>query len=207
MKKLYLSLAFVVIASSAFAQVGALRINQQTGPQSGQRVERLVVPSASDALGFDANKKLVRIATSGTGNIQRVSGAAVTPASVASTGPVTSSSATGGVGYATGAGSTVTQGTDKTTTVVINTPTGSITTVNTSMSAGAETGFTVTNSSVAATDIPIVVIKSGGTLNSYSIQVDAVAAGSFHINITNLSAGSLAEALVLNFAIIKGVSS
>lgn len=120
---------------------------------------------------------------------------------------VTSNSATGGVGYSTGAGSVVTQLTDKTTGVTINTPTGAITTVNTAMAAGAETGFTVTNSSVAATDIPYIVIKSGATLNSYSVQVDAVAAGSFHVNLTNLSAGSLSEALVLNYAIIKGVAA
>lgn len=51
--------------------------------------------------------------------------------------------------------------------------------------------------------ICIHLIQSAGTL--YQILVDAVAAGSCRIHLRNESAGSLSEALVLNFAVIKGV--
>ncbi len=127
--------------------------------------------------------------------------------SVPSTGAVTSSSASAGVGYAAGAGSTVTQATSKSTGVTINAVCGTITMNNASLAAAAEVSFTVTNSAVAATDIPVVAIKSGGTVGGYMICVSAVAAGSFSISLSNVSSGSLGEAVVISFAIIKGVAA
>lgn len=115
--------------------------------------------------------------------------------------------ATSGVGYATGAGGAVTQATSKATGVTLNKVCGQITTHNASLAAGAEVSFTVTNSAVAATDIVGICIASGATAGGYNVQVDAVAAGSFRVSISNLSAGALAEALVLNFAVIKGVAA
>lgn len=111
------------------------------------------------------------------------------------------------VGYRAGAGAAVTQATSKSTGVTINAPCGAITTHNAALAAGAEVGFTVTNSQVAATDVVVVCIKSGATADSYGTTVDAVAAGSFRVSLTNLSAGSLGEALVINFAVIKSVAS
>jgi hypothetical protein len=61
MKKLFLTLALVALASSAFAQVGAVRLRQQVGQSSGIQVERVVVPTANSLLGFDANKKVISI--------------------------------------------------------------------------------------------------------------------------------------------------
>ena len=116
-------------------------------------------------------------------------------------------SSSGGLGYSTGAGGAVTQITDKTTTVVLNKICGQITTVNTVMNANTETGFTVTNSTVAATDTVVVSIASGATANAYQICVDAVGAGSFHIALSNPSASNLSEVLVINFAVIKGVAA
>lgn len=111
------------------------------------------------------------------------------------------------IGYVGGMGAAVTQATSKTTGVTINTLCGSITTTNAALAAAAEVKFTVTNSMVAATDIPIVSIKSGGTSGAYLICVGAVAAGSFDITLGNVSAGSLSQAVVINFAIIKGVAA
>lgn len=111
------------------------------------------------------------------------------------------------VGYATGSGGTVTQLTSKSTGVTLNKACGQITTHNAALAAGAEVTFTVTNSTVAATDIPVVAISSGGTAGSYGVWATAVAAGSFAITLSNLSAGSLSQAIVINFAVIKGVSS
>lgn len=112
-----------------------------------------------------------------------------------------------GLGYVTGAGATVTQLTSKSTGVTINKICGAITTNNAALAAGAEVKFTVTNSMVAATDVVVLSIQGGGTSGSYLLTVGAVAAGSFDIVISNASAGSLSQALVINFAIIKAVTS
>ena len=53
----------------------------------------------------------------------------------------------------------------------------------------------------------VVSVASGGTANAYEANVTAVAAGSFTITVQNITAGSLSEAPVINFAIIKGVTS
>lgn len=112
----------------------------------------------------------------------------------------------GSLGFATGmaVGGTVTQATSKSTGVTLNKAAGQITTHAASLAAAAEVGFTVTNSACGANDVPHVVIKSGATADSYTVTVDAVAAGSFRISLGNVSAGALAEALVLSFVIIKG---
>lgn len=143
----------------------------------------------------------------GNVTITHSAGALAYNAALTSSSSIKSSSASAGIGYATGAGSTVTQLTSKSTGVTINTPTGQITSHNASLAASASAIFTVTNSSVAATDVVCLVWASGGSTNSYRCDVIAVAAGSFVVRIANTSAGPLAEALVFNFAVIKGVTS
>lgn len=128
-------------------------------------------------------------------------------AAVAATGLIKSSSATAGVGYATGAGGTVTQQTNKSTGVTLNKICGQITMNNATLNAAAEVGFTLTNSAIASTDVVLVNIATTATADSYQICVDAVASGSCHITLTNTSAGNLGEALVLNFVVIKGVAA
>lgn len=98
--------------------------------------------------------------------------------------------------------STVTQATDKSTGVTIDRASGTITLNAASLAAAAEVSFTVTNSKVKATDVPVVAIASGATAGGYTIAVDAVAAGSFRVSVGNVSAGALAEAIVLNFVIV-----
>ena len=113
---------------------------------------------------------------------------------------------TGKFGYSTGGG-TVTQATNKTTAVTLNAKSGQITMNNASMSSNTTAGFTLTNSFVAATDVVIVNIASGATADGYILTVDAVAAGSCRISVRHNSGGALSEALVLNFVVIKGVTS
>lgn len=122
-------------------------------------------------------------------------------------GGVLSIHATKGVGYGTGAGGTVTQATSKATGVTLNKVCGQITMNNAALAAATSVSFTLTNSAIAATDVVVVNIATTATANSYAITVDAVAAGSCRIQLRNISAGSLSEALVLNFAVIKGVTS
>lgn len=122
---------------------------------------------------------------------------------VIATSALLSTSATGGVGYTTGAGGTVTQATSRTTGVTINKVCGAITLVS---AAGSTTiqAFTVTNSTVAATDTINVVQKSG--TDKYRIYVTAVGAGSFEISYATLS-GTTVEQPVFNFSVIKAVTA
>jgi hypothetical protein len=114
---------------------------------------------------------------------------------------------TSAFGYTTGAGGTVTQLTNKSTGVTLNTLSGRITTHNAALAAAAEVTFVVTNNQVASTDVPVVAIASGGTAGSYAAVVSAVGSGSFSISLSNLSGGSLSQAVVINFAVIKGATS
>ena len=110
-----------------------------------------------------------------------------------------------GVGYATGAGGTVTQLTSRATGVTINKTTGQITLFSFQPSTGQTIGFQVTNSTVASTDIPVVSFASSS--NTYTAAVSAVAAGSFIIQVTCVSSAAVADSPVINFAIIKGVTA
>jgi hypothetical protein len=115
-----------------------------------------------------------------------------------------STSASAGVGYATGAGGAVPQGTGRTTGVTLNTVCGAITLVS---AAGSATpfSFTLTNSTIAATDTVIISQKSG--TDKYTTQVvTAVAAGSCQITLANAS-GTTTEQPVFNFAVIKAVAA
>lgn len=102
----------------------------------------------------------------------------------------------------TSQGGTVTQLTSKATGVTLSKRCGAITMHNAALAAGAEVSFTVTNTLVTAHDIPIVVIKSGATAGAYNLEVDLVSAGSFRLSLSNQSAGSLNEAVVIQFSIL-----
>lgn len=121
---------------------------------------------------------------------------------------ITSTSPSGGMGYATGAGGVVTQATSKGTGVTLNTVTGQITMNSAALAAGATVNFVVTNSSMGATDMVVLNHFSGGVnFGSYLLNARANGAGSFAIDVKNTSAGSLSEAIVLSYAIIKAVTA
>lgn len=128
---------------------------------------------------------------------------AVTNSSVASTGAITSSSPSAKIGYATGAGSTVTQASSRTTGVTINAVCGQITLVSAAGSATAAS-FTVTNSSVAAGDEVNVWQVSGTDL--YRIHVTNVGSGTFQVTF-NTTGGTTTEQPVFGFAVRKAVSA
>jgi len=111
------------------------------------------------------------------------------------------------IGYATGAGGAVTQATDKSTGVTLNTLCGQITMNAAALAAAAEVSFTLTNSFITATDVLIVNVASGATAATYTATIDAVAAGSARITVGNYSASSQSEAIVLNFVVINAVTS
>jgi hypothetical protein len=115
-------------------------------------------------------------------------------------------SSTGKHGYATGSGGTVTQGTSKATGVTLSKSTGQITLDGAALAASTTVSFTLTNTVIEAGDILILNHISGGTAGSYLLNAQS-AAGSASINVRNISLGSLSEAIVIAFAVIKAVTA
>jgi hypothetical protein len=113
------------------------------------------------------------------------------------------SSGNGGIGYSSG--SSVIQNTSKSDTVTINAISGKITMHNASLDDKASVSFTVTNSSVSATDVPVIAI-SGGTTSAYHLSVTDVNDGNFEITITNVSGFSQSDFVEINFVIIKAAN-
>jgi hypothetical protein len=108
---------------------------------------------------------------------------------------------TGAFGYISGTG-TITQATNKATAVTLNGPGGRITLNGAALAADTTVSFTLTNSSITANDVLILNHLSAGTAGSYLLNAQA-AAGSASINVRNITSGSLSEAIVIGFAVIK----
>lgn len=113
----------------------------------------------------------------------------------------------GGVfGYAPTTGGAVTQATSKSTGVTLSKPCGAITMNNASLGAATIVSFVLTNTNIAANDVLILNHISGGTPGSYTLNARC-AAGSATIDVRNNTAGSLGEAIVIQFALIKSVNA
>ena len=109
-------------------------------------------------------------------------------------------------GYVAGEGGTVTQATRKSTGVTLSKKCGQITMNAAALAADTTVTFTLTNTEVVATDIIILNHVSGGTAGAYLLNAQA-GSGSASINVRNITSGSLSEAIVIGFAIIKAVVS
>lgn len=139
---------------------------------------------------------------------ETLSGKVYTGTSLAVTAAITSSGSTSGIGYATGAGGTVTQITSRSTGVTLNKITGTIVTDNTSLAAQAQAVFTVTNSTVAAGDTILLSMQGGSTANTSFPYVYSVGSGSFQIAVHNRNASTAdTGAMTINFSVIKAVSN
>jgi hypothetical protein len=107
------------------------------------------------------------------------------------------------LGYTAAAQGTVTQLTDKSTAVTLNTSAGRITMNNASLATATNATFTLNNSLISANDTVILTISGGqATAGSYNVFANALAAGSVSITLRNISGGTLSEAIVINFALI-----
>ena len=104
-------------------------------------------------------------------------------------------------------GGTVTQASNKSTGVTLSTNSGQITMNGAALGDDTEISFVVTNTNVTATDVVIVNHGSAGTMGAYVVQASNIGAGTFEVSVKNVSGGSLSEAIVVNFAVIKGASS
>ena len=103
-------------------------------------------------------------------------------------------------------GGAVTQATNRTTGVTLNTRAGKVSGNADSLAAVTIAAHTVTNSAVAANDV-VIVSKVSGDADT-SVYVDAVGAGSFNVAVRNNHASAAdTTALVYNFVVIKGANS
>ena len=102
-----------------------------------------------------------------------------------------------------GAGGVVVQSTSRTTGVTINKITGQITLASAAGTTSATT-FTVTNSTVATTDVIILNQHTGTDL--YDLMVTKTVLGSFDITFRT-TGGTTTEQPIFNFTVIKGVDS
>lgn len=99
--------------------------------------------------------------------------------------------------------SAVTQITTRATGVTLDSTAGQITTDDTSLAAGADAVFVVTNKYVTAKTVPVIAPASGQTAGTSIAVVTAVAAGSFSITLTNIHASTAdTGAMVINFALV-----
>lgn len=109
-------------------------------------------------------------------------------------------------GYITGEGGTVTQSTAKSSGVTLNKRCGEITMSNATLSGSTTVSFTLTNSTIAAPDLLVLNHASAGTAGAYALNAQC-AAGSASINVRNITAGALSEAIVVRYAVVKGATS
>ena len=109
------------------------------------------------------------------------------------------------LGYTAAAQGTVTQATDKSTAVTLNKSAGRITMNAASLAATTSVSFTLNNSFISANDILILTISGGATVAAYNLWVNSLGTGTASITLRNTSASPLAEAIVINFALIHCV--
>lgn len=114
--------------------------------------------------------------------------------------------ASGSIGYATGNGGTVTQGVSKSTGVTLDELSGEITMHNAALAAATIVSFTLTNSTIEATDVMVLNHVTTGTRGGYTLNADC-GAGSATISVRNNTAGSLSEAIVIRFAVLKAATA
>jgi hypothetical protein len=118
-------------------------------------------------------------------------------------GSIINNGGTGKVGYAAGAGGTVTQATSKSTGVTLSKQSGQIIMDAAALNASTTVSFVLTNTIIEANDVLILNHVSAGTAGAYTLNAQ-VSAGSASINVRNVTLGSLSEAIVIQFVVING---
>jgi len=109
------------------------------------------------------------------------------------------------IGYIAGSGASVTQETNKRTTVTINAPCGLITSADSELTAGQNNSFQVNNSFISANDVVIVNhgVGTGANDNAYYVHANTFAEGQFRISILSISADAKTDAIDITFIILK----
>ena len=114
---------------------------------------------------------------------------------------------TSDIGWSTGLGVSVVQGTNKANTVVADGPCGNVVMDSAALSNGANVGFRLQNGFIGPSSILILNIANGATQGAYQVQVEAVETGNANIRLYNVYGASLSESVVLNFAVLTTVTS
>jgi len=203
------------VTSLAAGTATSIRFYQPTNSWYQINAETVYAAGIQTFLATPSSANLLAAMTDETGTgllVFATSPTLITPVIGAATGTSLSTtgnqviSGTGKQGYATGAGGVVTQLTSKATAVTLSRSTGQITLNNAALAASTTVSFTLTNTVIESGDILIMNHISGGTAGSYVLDAQS-AAGSASINVRNVSLGSLSEAIVIAFAVIKAVSA
>ena len=108
----------------------------------------------------------------------------------------------GELGYTADAKGLVTQLTDKSTGVTLNKSAGRITMNGAALAGNTAVSFTLTNNLISGNDTIIVNISGGGTVGAYTTYISSMTTGSAVVTLRNLTAGSLSEAVVINYSTI-----
>lgn len=194
--------AFVVNTVTASSVTGLGVTSQASG---GGVVLGTVSSAVNEQMTINAKGNgQINIGSVSSGNVVLAGGggSVVAPAIIAS-GAITSATS---IGYPTGGaiGGAVTQITSRTTGVTLNKITGAITLFTAAPTVGTFVTFTVTNSTVNATDTIDLSVKSA--TNTYIAIASAVTSGTFNITFESV-AGTASDAPVINFTVIKGSSN
>jgi hypothetical protein len=112
-----------------------------------------------------------------------------------------------GIGYRPGFGGTITQGTDKSTSVTLNKICGEITMNAALLAANTTVTFPFVNSKIGAEAHLLVTHVSGGTLGAYGVGGIVTSAGNATLHVRNLTSGSLSEAIVLKYTVFLSSNS
>jgi hypothetical protein len=165
------------------------------GATTGIDLSGFQVGPIIDVSGLTATGVLVSVSTGST-------------AFHAAGGNILATSQYGGIGYSTGSGDAFVQGTSKSTTVSIDHINGTIEMHGAALAANTAVSFSLTATNlIGANDHVVVSHKSGGTIGAYMVQGRATGSGTGQITVRNLTAGSLSEAIVLDYFIFRGAAS
>jgi hypothetical protein len=160
---------------------------------ANQTTLQLVTPTAARTITFPDATGTVGLVAGSTGQLVfNLNGAY-------SGGPLYDNTK-GTLGYNTGG--TFTQETSKSTGVTLNGASGRITLNAAALAANTTVSFTLTNTSITANDLLLLNHVSGGTAGAYTLNGQA-GAGTASINVRNVTGGSLSEAIVIGFAVLK----
>lgn len=191
----YGNTGFITLSGNSAASIDFVATENQTTANAGMQMQfystaagtttrTLSLTLTNNQGTFAGNVTAANVIASGTGGVFLTDG--------------------GTMGYGTGAGGTVSQGGNKSTGVTLNKPAGEITMQNTNLASDTTVQFTLTNSTIAARDLLILNIV-GGAATGAAYNLDATcSAGSAVISVRNITGGTLGEALVLRYAVIKG---
>ena len=107
------------------------------------------------------------------------------------------------LGFTAAGQSAVTQATSKATGVTTTTPVSIITMNAASLATVTTVAFTLTNPRIKVGDQILVSHSSAGTAGAYNVWANTVANGSAVIQVRNITAGPLAEAIVLTVTVLS----